>query len=174
MPRCFRAFVLTLASIWAITTAEGSEADQQAIPVTVTGEVRPAAVKQGEPIALAATIRNGLKGPIGYSTFSLKPNGWNGETVSLTLVDVYRNGETRSLFLEHPKVDVPRELAGMAWHRIEAGKSLTVTTDARKWKIVDGWKPGKYKVTVRVERLTADNGRCLLSVQSAPFEFEIR
>ncbi len=117
---------------------------------------------------------NGLKGPIRYSTFNLKPNDWNGETVHLTLVDIYRVSTQLGLFAERPKVEVPTKIAGMGSYPIKAGGSLTVTTDGRKWKIVGGWVPGKYKATVRIENLAVEGDRCILSVHSEPFEFEIR
>jgi hypothetical protein len=148
--------------------------DEKLIPVVVTGKVEPAVVKQGEPILLAVTIANGLKGPVGYSTYSLRPNNWNGETAYLTLVDIYRDGKPASLFVERPKVDVPEKIAGVGGYPIKAGESLTVTTDARKWKIIGGWVPGKYQANLRVENLTVEGNRCILSVHSEPFEFEIR
>lgn len=160
-------------SVWAIAGAAAA-AREKLIPVVVTGKVEPAVVKQGEPIPLAVTIANGLKGPVSYSTYSLKPNAWNGETVHLTLVDIYRDGKPEGLFAERPRVEVPAKVAGMAAHPIKAGESLTVTTDARKWKIAGGWVPGKYKVNVRVENLAVEGNRCILSVHSEPFEFEIR
>lgn len=162
--------IVLIASLGAAKPA----ADDRVIPVTVTGKVESAVVKQGEPIPLSVTISNGLKGSIGYSTYSLKPNDWNGETVSLTLVDIYRNGKPVALFLDRPKVERPIEIAGMSRRRIKPGGSLTIGTDAGKWKVIGGWVPGKYKVNVRVERMSVDGGRCILSVHSGPFEFEIR
>ncbi len=160
-------------SAWKIAGAAGAT-NEMLIPVVVTAKVEPAVVKQGEPIPLAVTIVNGLKGPIRYSTFNLKPNDWNGETVHLTLVDIYRVSTQLGLFAERPKVEVPTKIAGMGSYPIKAGGSLTVTTDGRKWKIVGGWVPGKYKATVRIENLAVEGDRCILSVHSEPFEFEIR
>lgn len=161
-----------------IASLEGAKpaANDSVIPVTVTGKIESAVVKQGEPIPLSVTISNGLKGPIRYSTYSLKPNDWNGETVSLTLVDIYRDGKPPKLFLERPKVKPPLVISGMSSKRIKSGRSLTASTDARKWKITGGWVPGKYKINVRVQvtGTTVDGNRCILSVHSDPFEFEIR
>ena len=90
------------------------------------------------------------------------------------LVDIYRDGKPGGLFVERPKVNVPREIAGIGSHPISAGGKLTVTTDARKRKIIGDWAPGKYKANVRIENLTVERNRCTLSVLSEPFEFEIR
>jgi hypothetical protein len=149
-------------------------AGEKLIPVVVTGKVEPAVVQRGAPIPLAVTIANGFKGPVTYSAFSLRPNDWNGETARLTLVDVYRDGNPQGLFAGRPRVKVPARVAGVGAHPIGAGRRLTVRADARKWKIVGGWVPGKYKVTVRVENLAVDGDRCILSVQSEPFTFEVR
>lgn len=173
MPRCRVCLFVFLMSAAAIT-GTAAVTDEKLIPVVVTGKVEPAVLTQGEPIPLAVTIANGLKGIIGYSAYSLKPNDWNGETVHLTLVDIYRDGRPRGLFLERPKVDVPMQIAGISGYSIKAGGSLTVTTDVRKWKIIGGWVPGKYKANVRIENLTVEGNRCILSVHSEPFEFEIR
>ena len=144
------------------------------IPVVVRGKAETAVVKQGEPIPLAVTITNDLRGTIEYHTFSLKPNDWNGETVSMTLVDVYRDGKPNGLFAQRPKLDRPDVVAGFSRHPIKAGERLTIKTDARKWQINGGWIPGKYRVNVRAEGLTVDEGHRILSVLSEPFEFEIR
>ena len=167
---CLFAFLLSASAITGMAAAT----DERLIPVVVTGKVEPAVVEQGKPVPLAVTIANGLKGPISYSTFSLKPNDWNGETVHLTLVDIYRDGKPGGLFVERPKVEVPEKIAGVGQHRINAGEGLTVTTDARRWKIMGGWVPGKYKANIRVENLAVEGDRCILSVHSEPFEFEIR
>ena len=165
---------LTLALCCLSPRAAPRPGEDISIPVTVTGRVTGEVVAEGEAIPLVVTVTNGLAGVVGYSTHSLTPNEWNGETQALTLVDVTRDGKPELLFLERPAVIVPRKVAGLTGHRIEAGKSLTLRTDARKWKIVGGWTPGKYEVDVRVERMSVDEGRCVLSVHSAPFRFEIR
>ena len=155
-------------------TGTGAASDEKLIPVVVTGKVEPAVVMQGQPIPLAVTIANGLNGPIGYSTYSVKPNDWNGETAYLTLVNIYRDGKPGSLFLERPKVEVPKKVMEVGENPIKAGESLTVMTDGRKWKIIGGWVPGKYRANIRVEKLTVEGNRCILSVHSKPFDFEIR
>ena len=160
----------------ALLDGAKSAANDWVIPVTVTGKIESAVVKQGEPIPLSVTISNGLKGPIRYSSYGLKPTEWNGETVSLSLVNIRRVGTPQLLFLEIPKVKVPIRISGMSSRKIEPGGSLTVSTDARKWTIVGGWIRGKYKINVRVQvrGTTVDGNLCILLVHSDPFEFEIR
>lgn len=162
-----------LVAAWAMADRIGTAGDLT-IPVVVAGKADAAQIKVGDPIPLTVTITNGLTGPIAYSTFSLKPNDWNGETSGFSLMDIYRDGRDRNLYLERPKVAVPWKISGMGGHAVKPGGSLTAATDARKWTIDGGWVPGKYSVTVGVSRLTADGGRCVLSVTSAPFEFEIK
>lgn len=149
-------------------------AQDRIIPVSVTAKVEPAIIQSGKPIPLSITVANDLSDVIGFSSYSLTPNKWNGETTSITLVDINRDGDKQSLFLHRPKVEVPIEITAVRSHRIESDENLTIETHANKWKIVDGWIPGKYTATVRVEGLTVDGNRCILSVHSEPFEFEVR
>lgn len=147
---------------------------ESAVPVTVVAAVKPATVRAGDPIAVEITVTNGLKGEIVHTTFGLTPTDWHGETANVWLMDIHRDGVKRTLFLARPRIDAPKTVAGTAGHRIPPGKSLTIRTDARKWTIDGDWKPGRYEVTARVDGLAADGGRCRLSVQSAPFQFEIQ
>lgn len=151
-----------------------AKGDERLIPVVVTGTVKPAVVKAGRVIPLTVKITNGFPGNIGYTTYSLTPNDWNGETVQLTLVNIYRDGKARNLMEESPKINVPPIIAGMSAHDIKPGGSLAVETDASKWKIAGGWRPGKYTADVRIENLSVDGDRCILSVYSEPFEFEVQ
>lgn len=174
MLRCNVCLLIIILLGALFTRGTVAAQDEKLIPVVVVGKVEPAVVMQRQPIPSAVTIVNGLKGAIGYVAYTLKPNDWNGETANLTLVDIYRDGQPASLFLARPKVVVPTKVAGIAAYPIKSGGSLTVTTDARKWTISGGWVPGKYEANVRIETLTVEGNRCILSVHSEPFEFEIR
>ena len=121
-------YLLLITSLGAAEPA----AVARVIPVTVTGEIAAAVVKQGQPIRLSVTIANGLKGPIGYTTFGLKPNRWNGETVTLARVDAYRDDKPKALFARAPQVQPPKEITAMVTHRDESGGFLTTNTDLRK------------------------------------------
>lgn len=145
---------------------------ERSIPVVVTAKVEPAAVGAGVSIPLAITIANGLPSPIHHTGSWVEPTEWNGETFSISLVDVYRNGTPSNLFLHRPDLDLPDDVAGVGHVAIEPGESLSVRTDARKWTLRDGWLPGRYEITVRVDGLRVDR-HCVLSVTSDPTEFEI-
>lgn len=148
-------------------------APEPLIPIRVTAAVK-GEPKEGAEIPLAVTIHNGLKGEVRHTTFALEPKAWNGETLNLALVDVYRDGEKAGLFRAAPVIKTPLELSGTLSQVIPAGKELTINTDARKWTIAGGWKPGKYRATVRIDNLAVDGDRCRLSVQSASVEFEVK
>lgn len=98
---------------------------------------------------------------------------WHGETSSLTIVDVHRDDQPGGLFIERPKIDPPLQMQSPSHYVLKPGQSLVVKTDLSKWKIKGGWAPGSYKVTVRVENLSTQDGRHSVSVLSAPFFFEV-
>jgi len=149
---------------------------ERQVNAVVTGQVVPAAVKAGEPIPLTVRISNGLRAPIFHDTFRLEPVDWNGETVHISLVDIYRDGVAYNLYLARPAFEGPpwqQSRAGPGGHEIKPGGVLEVKTDARKWTLRDGWLPGRYSVTLRVDGLRADP-YCKLSVLSDSFEFEVK
>ncbi len=167
------SFALLVAVLFALLPLAASEPhpDDRQIPVVVTGKVEPGTVKAGGAIPLTVTITNGLPTSIRHNTFRLEPTDWNGETVNISLVDIHREGPP-NLFLHRPEVDPPQIISGMGSHEIKPGGTLTVKTDARKWKLRDGWLPGRYKVTVRVDHLTLDR-YSTLSVMSDLVEFRV-
>ncbi len=170
---CRRAFLLFLAlsAPLSAVVAGGSDVDQD-IPITLAAYAN-ARCKKGDPIPLAVTVENGLKSAISFGTFSLDPVPWNGETSSLTLVDVYRNGENGGLFLGRPKIEPPEQTQSPSHYVLKRGQSLVIKTDLSKWKIRGGWIPGRYTATVRIENLATERGRHTVSVLSEPFSFEV-
>lgn len=112
-------------------------------------------------------------------TFSLSPNDWNGETINISLVDIYRDtppptGLPAGLFYARPKLgEVPKYIAGESSYAIKPHESLSVLIDVSKWQIREGWKPGKYKTTVRVDNIYVDQ-YTTASVMSDSVEIEIR
>jgi hypothetical protein len=135
--------------------------------------MRPRIIADGEAVPLTITITNGLSSSIHHLTFSLESNGWNGETHNISLVDIYRDGEAGNLYLARPEMNVPVGVSGVSSREIKPGEQLEIRTDARKWKLRDGWLPGRYMVTIRVDNLRVDD-YTTLSVSSDPFEFEIK
>jgi hypothetical protein len=134
--------------------------------------VTPAEVEAGGPIPLAVRIANGLEGDIEFHGYGVEPTEWNGETVNVRLVDIYRDGGEPNLYLKSPAVEPPLKIAAMSRTVIEPGRTLTVSTHARKWAIRGGWTPGRYRVTVRVDGLRIDDFTTA-NVLSEPFEFVI-
>jgi len=164
----------TAKALQSLPAPRPAEPTQRQVNVVVSGQVTPAVVKSGEPIPLSIRIANGLRGSIYHETFSVKPNDWNGETVHINLVDIYRNGVASNLYRARPAVkQPPMPVSGMGALEIKPGSVLEVKTDARKWQLRDGWIAGRYRVTLRVDRLRADP-YCTLSVLSDPVEFEIK
>lgn len=159
-----------------------TEKTERQIPVVVGGRVTPRVLKAGEPIPLVVTVSNHLDLCIYHDTFSLVPIDWNGETLNISLVDIYRDDNPRNLYYARPKPNVPLDISGSGRHEIKKGDTLTIETDASKWLLhndgrpearYNGWLPGRYKVTLRVDNLTVDK-YSTLSVLSDPVEFEIR
>ena len=167
-------FILLMFVSALITVASNLEGKQERqIPVIVSVEVKPDIVKSGEVVPMTITVSNGLSSSIYHLAFSLTPNDWSGETYNISLMDIYRDGNTGNLYLGRPKIAVPITVSGGARREIKPGKKLQVQTNARKWKLRDGWLPGRYRATVRVDNLKVDK-YSTLSVLSEPIEFEIK
>ena len=130
-------------------------------------------VHSDQAIPLTITVSNGLTTSIQHSTFSVTPNDWNGETCNVSLVDIYRDDKQFNLYLARPEMNVPITVSGRVTLQIKPGEKLVIRTDARKWKLRDGWIPGRYNVTIRLDNLKVDN-YSTLSVMSAPVLFEIK
>ncbi len=167
-------FILLMFVSTPVIMAKNLDRKQERqIPVIVSVEVKPEIVKSGEVVPLTITLSNGLSWSIYHLTFSLTSNNWNGETHNISLVDVYRDDNPGNLYLARPKMSVPITVSGPLRQEIKAGEKLEIQTDLGKWKLRDGWLPGRYRATVRVDNLKIDK-YCTLSVLSEPIEFEIR
>jgi len=164
--------ILILVVVVATMAAEAKENEERQVPVVVSAEVK-GPVRAGEAIPMVITVSNGLASAIYHSTFSVTPTEWNGETCNVSLVDIHRDDRKWNLYRARPKVEVPKMIAGARRWQIEPGKRLEIQTDAHKWTLRDGWLPGRYTVTVRVDRIRVDKW-CSLSVLSDPCEFEVR
>jgi len=155
-----------------VLAGDDRPAPRRQIPIVVSAKVDSAAIREGDAIPLTITISNGLPGRIYHSTFSVTPTDWNGETIGVSLVDIYRD-RPFNLYLSRPEAKCPDNISGMGSRAIEPGDSLAVKTDAKKWTLRDGWKRGHYTITVRVDNLRIDD-YSKVSVLSDPFEFEIK
>ncbi|OPZ74325.1 MAG: hypothetical protein BWY82_00754 [Verrucomicrobia bacterium ADurb.Bin474] len=142
-------------------------ANDYAIPVSVHAQAEMALFKSGHPLPISLTVSNGLSATLRFTTFSTSPNDWNGETMNISLVEVYRDGKRRNLLLNKPELSAPSTVSGPASHPIHSNATLTIMIDANKWTIDGGWAPGQYELVFRLEKMTID-GRSELSVVSDP------
>ena len=148
---------------------------QRQIPIVVGAHTVSDTLKENEPLLLRISILNGLPKDIRFSTFSLTPNSWNGEVSNVSLVDIYRDEPSAmGLFLARPKTgEYPKLIAGLSSYVIKPMDSLSVVVDMSKWQIRDGWRPGKYKITVRADNISVDD-YAVVSVMSDPVEVVIK
>jgi hypothetical protein len=144
--------------------------------LAVAVELRPhgAVFRAGEPLLCDVVITNKTGSPIWFSTFSRKPNKWNGETASLVVVDIYRGTSSVPRPAEwSPSITPPRTLAGRGSYAIAPSESMSITIDLRKWKVLPGWSAGQYRVNVRAENIRLDD-YAVASVTSPFAAIEIR
>ena len=167
--------ILILMLLTSVLLLSGRANGQRQISIIVTAETVSEEMKSRGPLLLRITISNGLSQDIRFSTFSLKPNSWNGEVANISLVDVYRDvtGPT-SVFLARPKLgEVPKFIAGMASYPIKPGESRSVVIDISKWQIRDGWATCRYRISLRADNIEVDD-YTTASVMSDPIEIEIK
>lgn len=127
------------------------------LPVVVSVKPLKDAFVVGEPIAVEVTVTNNLPGDVGVTGFGFEPNEWNAETSTVCPEDVYRDGVVLNRLIGKPEVKPPRHVAGQSGRGVMPGASLKIVLHLDKWTIVDGWKPGTYDVTIRVNRLVIDD-----------------
>ena len=146
---------------------------ERQVPITLTAVPANQPFVLNRELGMTLTITNALSGAVYLSTFATEPNAWNGETTNCALCDIYREGVQGNLYLARPEVRPPYMVSGMGATWIGPGKRLAIKLDISKWKLRDGWLPGKYKATFRVDGIAAD-AHVELSVLSDPVTFEIR
>jgi hypothetical protein len=150
-----------------------SAQSQRQIPITVDLKPVDDVLTTGKPLLFRVTISNNLPHEIRFSSFSLTPNSWNGETANVELPDIYRRPRAMAVFLARPKLTVPESLEGAGSYVIKSHQSLALLIDISKWQIVDGWQTGKYSINVRVNSLEVDP-YARVSITSDPIEIEIK
>jgi len=166
------AFVAAMA-VWSWGYSGMEEVPKKQIPITVAMQPRAGGYEQGKPILVTVNLTNGLPKSIGFPTYALKPNGWGGETVGLSLVDIYRNSVKNNLLLARPTAEPPYLVSGMGCEVVGPDKTLTIVTDLSQWKLRDGWLPGNYEITVRVDHIVVDS-YTTVSTLSDPVRLTIR
>jgi hypothetical protein len=139
--------------------------EEAVIPVSVHGQAELAVFKAGKPLPMSVTLTNGLSKTIRFSTFATKPNEWNGETLNISLVDIYRDKKKRNLYLARPELNVPITISGPGSRQILPNGTLRIMIDISKWNIQGGWTKGEYELVFRMESITVDD-KVTLSVLS--------
>ncbi len=147
--------------------------EKSVIPVSVQAQAELAVFKSGKPLPMSVTLTNGLSKTIRFSTFAVEPNEWNGETLNISLVDIYRNGQKHNLYLARPKLKVPVSISGSSAHSVKPGGTLRIMIDISKWKIQGDWTKGKYELVFRMDNIIVDD-KVTLSVLSDPVQLEMQ
>ena len=162
--------LLALAGVLA-----GGAADPQdgALAVSVRVALADPAPRVGSPLLLHITLQNRLSAALHWSTYSLAPTPWNGETLNVNLVESHRAGWDAGLFVAPPRIEPPRPIAGPSSHAVPPGGNLTVTVDLQKWNVVEGWRAGDYRVVLELRNVGVGDGRVRLAVASETLAFTI-
>jgi len=121
-------------------------------------------------VLVSLIIENRSTLPIRVSGFGDTPTSWNAETAGVSLVDISRDGQQRNLYLQRPVVTPPHTISGQSSRMVPPGGIYARQIDAAKWLIADGWKPGRYQVSIRADALHLDNHTTawVLSTPSLP------
>lgn len=143
------------------------------IPVTIRAQAELAVFKAGGTLPVSITLTNGLPTVIRFGTFATEPNEWNGEAMNISLVDVYRDGQQRNLYLARPKVTPPVNISGMGSYPIPPGGTLRVTVDISKWTIQGAWMKGTYELVFRMDNINVGD-KVTMSVLSDPIRCLVR
>lgn len=132
----------------------------------------PSEVAHGQPIPFTITIYNNFPHQISLSSFGLTETDWNSELSSIVLTDVFRDGAESTLHPTRPPINPPFMIAGTSGYRIDPGSSLSYKVNLAKWQIEEGWRPGNYRISLRVAGLQFTDA-VSASVYAAPFDFKI-
>ena len=163
-------FIATLMLISSVAVAGDKEA---VIPVSVHAQAELAVFKIGKPLPMSVTLTNGLSKTIRFSTFATEPNEWNGETLNISLVDVYRDEQKRNLYLARPELKVPVTISGPGARPVKPNGTLRIMIDISKWKIQRGWTKGEYELVFKMDNIIVDD-KVTLSVLSDPVHVTVQ
>src|SRR5712671_1447589 len=114
----FRLIVVCMSPVVCFTASAG-DVRSRVIPIVVsiaaTNDYRV-----GQPLLIEVEVFNGLDTEIGFLTYSLTPNEWNGETECVHVMDIYRDGQPGSIFFKRTEVHPPFGVAGVGRERVPA------------------------------------------------------
>lgn len=162
-----------LLLLWGLLGAGAAHAQEGAVPVHTRVALIDPSPRVGSPIRVRVTLQNRLPEALHWSTYSLAPNPWNGETLNVNLLEIHRARTTGSLFLAPPRIDPPRGIAGPSSHTVPPGSDLAVTVELQKWRIVEGWRAGDYRAVLELGNVSVGDGRVRLAIASDPLAFTI-
>ena len=147
---------------------QGKKIQDRLLPVSLRVVPEQQTFKADQPILVTLELRNNFpKGALFFESFSLSPNDWNGETFNVELDALYLEGKKGSCYLRRPTLEPPITVSGFGLEEIPAQGTMKLVVDCSKWAIRDGWIPGSYVVTFRLDRIIADK-YSRLSVRSEP------
>jgi hypothetical protein len=146
--------------------------ERRVIPIVVS-TVATNDYRIGQPLLVEVDVFNGLDSEIGFLTFSLTPNAWNGEVFSVHVIDVYREGKLPSILISGPELHTPPSISGARGERVPAKGRKRIQIDLSKWEISGGWKAGRYQFTVALANIDVDSFTTL-RVTSHPAEITVR
>ena len=165
---CFVALVTGSGTDSVKAGDERSRVIPVGVSITATHDYRV-----GQPLLVDVEVFNGLDTEIGWPRYSLTPNPWNGETASVHVMDIYRDGQFPSIFLKRPEIHPPQSIAGFGSERVSPKDRRRIQLDLSKWEVVGGWKPGRYQFTVAISDIDVD-AFTTLRVASEPAELTVR
>lgn len=168
----FSVIIVCLVTCFAASSVHAGDLRSRVIPIVVsiaaTNDYRV-----GQPLLVEVEVFNGLDTEIGFLSFALVPNEWNGETFSVHVMDIYRDGQPPSIFIRRPEVRQPLSISGVGRERVPAKGRKRIQIDLSKWEVAGGWKAGKYRFTVAVSNIAADS-LTTLRVDSEPAEITVK
>ena len=151
---------------------QGKKIIEKIIPVTLVAKSQKQTYKPNEPILVILNLQNEFKkGELFFERFTLIPNDWNGEIFNVDIPDIYRN--SIRIYEQHPEMHVPITVSGVGLEKVSPHQSMNLTIDISKWKVRDGWIPGKYKMIFRLDRIIIDK-YVRISVTSEAIKIEIK
>jgi hypothetical protein len=168
-------YACLVAAAMTGSTASGvvGQATTRQLAVSVLLQPTRAVFDVGEPILIEVVVRNDLSAPIRFTTFSLQPNEWNGETAGVELVSVRRLPDSAQIWRGRPSVQPPMHVAGQGSYPVPAGGQASRWIDLSKWTVDGGWNAGDYEVSVRVDAIQLDE-HAVASVTSELVEVRVR
>lgn len=169
----FLSFSLVLLMEQILPSIASAQFPKKQLPIWIIPRPKKEIFNATEPLLVDVEIKNGLDHEVRMYSWTFEPNEWNGETSNIELPDIYRLPKIQEIWLKHPNVNAPTNLAAPGWYQIPTGKSKIKTIDVRKWEVVGGWVAGTYQITVLINKINIDEYSSV-SVLSDPIKIEIR